>query len=269
MRLKHYVTCTVGLAALLSCGLAKAGSVTAELVSVSGDTFNLVVQNSAGTNTDTGGGGLFHWDGSAGATGGLGGGNNTPGYGGAFTTFCTDIKDFVSTGTVFTYNPAPTDIALAPINNGTGQTFNADLTGGMGSVKASLLSLLYGQHYANGDATSSAANSAAFQLAVWKIVYSPVAATLASVNLSAYDVTHVGTGFYVTGANSGETNQANGWLQGLNLNGTGMSLAALSSPTYQDQIVVVPPPPAVYAGLALAASCLIWRRLRRNDEVAI
>lgn len=270
MRILKLIGCAavIGAAFLVATPSAMAGSVTAELVSVSGASFNLSVKNSAGLFTDSGGGGLFHWDGSALATGGAGGANNTPGYGGAFTSFCTDIKDFVSIGGLATYNPAPTDIALAPILNGTGQTFNTDLAGGMGTVRASLLSLLYGQHYA--DAITTADKSSAFQLAIWEIVYEPVATSLATVNLSNYNVTSFngpgGLGFKASG---GDTTLANTWLQNLNLQGAGLSLAALSSTTYQDQIVVVPPPQAVFAGLALGVSCLVWRRLRRNSELLI
>jgi hypothetical protein len=218
---------------------ANAASVTAKLTSVDMTSFSVTVVNSSGTYTESGGAGKFHWDGS------VAGGSNPTGLNGAFTSFCIDLKDWVSIGSTFTYDLA--DLKSAPILNGAGAGINAGLAGGMGATKANVLSLLFGQHY---NDVVDAATAGAFQAAIWEIVYEDVVPTFTDYDVTQLDPGSSTFGFKINSPGS-VTSTANTWLHSLNSAGPKMSLAAITSSTYQDQIVVVPTPTAVTAGFGL------------------
>jgi hypothetical protein len=254
------------LAVLGLVGSASADTVQAKFTGIDQTVFTVTVKNSSGTYNVTGGGGTFHWDGST-AVAGAGAASNAAGFQGLFDSFCIDIKDDVALGNVYQFNLA--SLSSAPIL-GTG--INADLTGGMGSDKMNVLEHLFGQHLGNVNSTTAAG---AFQLAVWEVVYDALPSNLDAVpsNVSQYDVTSFNPGDATKGfmvGSSSIASQANNFLHDLNLaSGPKLNLAALSSSTYQDQVVVVaaPLPAAAWGGMALfgLVSGMKLRRMRRSS----
>lgn len=180
-----------------------------------------------------------------------------PLQGTSFDAFCIQANQNTPTSgyQVFTV----TDLKDAPIG-GTG-------TQPMGSLRALLLSELW----ANNESTAvSGGNltSAAFQMAVWEIVFEdlsglpdPSDAGFVTALQNKLEVNSTATGkgsVYTTTTNV--ANQANIYLDGLDLLGSKSTLRALSSGTYQDQMFLtnapIPPsgapvPAAVWGGLAL------------------
>jgi hypothetical protein len=135
---------------------------------------------------------------------------------------------------------------------------DAPLTGGplggpMGATKADAIAELFANHIA--DVAGNNTNAAAFQLAVWEIVYE---------NNGSWDVKATGgaadTGFRATG-NAAALNLANTWLGELDGQGAKATLYAYSNDTYQDYVVQVPVPAAVLLGfLGLGAAGIKLRR---------
>jgi hypothetical protein len=252
-----YAVKFVLLAAVLAfASAANAATVKAKLTSVDMTTFSVTVVNSSGTYTESGGAGKFHWQGTA---------ANPVGLQGAFTSFCIDLKDWVSIGGTFTYNLA--DLKSAPIQNGTNTGINAGLAGGMGADKADVLSLLFGQHY---NDVVDAATAGAFQAAIWEIVYEDAVPTFSTYDVTTLNPSSSTRGFKVNTPTS-VTAKANEWLRNLDGSGARMSLAAITSSTYQDQIVIVPTPSAVTAGFGLLGTLglagLVQRRRKSQATV--
>jgi hypothetical protein len=235
-------------AAMLAGGAsARADTVTAHLDSVDMTTFTITVVNSTGTHTETGGAGMFHWTGVA--------GNPSP-LQGNFFSFCTDIKDYISIGGTYTYDLSP--LGEAPKVNGSGSGTNEDLGGGMGADKANVLSLLFGQHLADVHDTATAG---AFQAAIWEVVYDDYSSDLSKYDVLTLDPSDVKVGFKVNSPSGTLTTTANAWLQGLDINGPKLNLGAITSDTFQDQIVVIPVPLPAAAGAGLALlGCLVVKR---------
>jgi hypothetical protein len=125
------------------------------------------------------------------------------------------------------------------------------IIGGMGATKAfDLASLLGGGRFA--DSFTSTVKSAAMQLAIWEIVYEKAG--------DAYNVTS--GAFSATASNVRD--QANVYLSQLGVGGPAI-LAALTSPTNQDFITVVPvPPSAALLGTGLLFG--LWTMRRRRDK---
>jgi hypothetical protein len=267
-KMRCFMRVLIGPVALCACLAASSGSsdaatVTATLKSLEGTSnFNLYVKNSAGTFHEQGGAGLFHWQGVA---------SNPAGFKGNFTSFCTDIKDFVQFNKQFQY--VLSDLGTAPIMNGFNEGVNTDLAGGMNANgnKAGMIAALYGQHYGaviNTTGSTRAFNASAFQLCIWEIVYEQTI----PASLNTYDVTQYssgGKGFEAIGLAAGLATTANNWLHTLDLSATAprMSLAALTSgdtttpANAQDQIVIVPFPTAISCGMALFGVLLIGKRI--------
>jgi hypothetical protein len=127
----------------------------------------------------------------------------------------------------------------------------------MGAAKATDLAKLWAAHY--NDTIGSNTDAAAFQLAVWEIVYE---------NASSWNVTStsdVTNGFKATG-NSAALNLANTWLGEL-ANGdyvaVAPNLAAYSNATYQDYMVQVPAPGAILLGM-MGLGLVGWIRKRKH-----
>jgi hypothetical protein len=125
---------------------------------------------------------------------------------------------------------------------------------GMGTAKAALIDELWARHYAEViDATTGAA----FQVAIWDIVYD------ADFNL--------GAGNFKAYGNSAVTNQATAWLNDVNTNSspyTTANLIALKSSTYQDQITVNPPvgaPPETPLPSTAAGAFLLFAGMGLNQ----
>ncbi len=155
-----------------------------------------------------------------------------------FVGYCIDLEDGVSTGNTHTWNV--TDVASAPDGQYT-----------MGTGKALRLAELWGRYHGLVD---TAFKAAAFQLAVWEIVYEAEA-----LQLGTYDVTSGydrNTGFAVDAswhADFGNlTTLANSWVNGLDGTGPLANLMALTNPRTQDflvETVPVPVPGAVCLGI--------------------
>lgn len=159
-----------------------------------------------------------------------------------YKVFCIDIRQ--SAISVMNLTPT-TDLTTAPVGNG-----NVPLE----RWQIGRLGRLFGQYW--GDlgwgttGTSSSystptnlADAAAFQLAVWEIVYqrdSGARTSSANYNVTSGwpltdPVNNVQTGFKTTLSNPTITGQANSWLQSLdNLQATTGNLVALTSSSTQD-----------------------------------
>jgi len=166
---------------------------------------------------------------------------------GEMITYCSDLSQYVSRDTQRYTVQA---LALAPAGNA------------MGADKARAIASIY--DYAMGfQLTSSTSNdmAAAFQLAVWEIV------TDFNPSLGASSLSLSTGGFRATQTNgasiwSSVQSILNGYLSAANNSSFGPSnIAAISSGSFQDQLVTIPAPgPAALAGVGLL---MIGKRRRR------
>jgi hypothetical protein len=191
--------------------------------------------------------GLIDWQRTGGTYAELGGADNS-GY--KFYTFCVELTQNVYFDHNYTYTVVDAENAGSPV---------------LGATRANLIRELWGLHAA--DALTSA-GAAAFQLAVWEIVYD-TGANLASGSFQAR-ATYTGDPIPVT---------AQTWLGQLNGSHPLATLYGMSHPTIQDQVVFVPTltphnvesvplPSAVWAGAMLLAG-LIARRIRRHRSAMV
>ncbi|MBX9628176.1 MAG: hypothetical protein K2X82_30540 [Gemmataceae bacterium] len=194
--------------------------------------------------------GPYYWDPVGGPPAG--------GFADPTATFCVQLSQYISTGQAYTFQVDPVAAAAGP-------------------AVGKLFETLWAGHYdpawgANGFTGSTA--SAAFQLAVWELVYD---------GAGALDV--AGGNFQVKKPNGAAATLAQGWLTALptdpNLFGTkyaGQELVWLSHPTAQDQLAMrasprepqaapVPAPAGLVLGLIGAAGCGL-ARFRRNTSVS-
>ncbi len=154
-----------------------------------------------------------------------------------FNTYCVDLAQYVSANTNYTYN------VVSPAAHGF--TANQDL----------MLSRLWGTNFSNID---TADESAAFQVAVWEIVYD-----------TNFDLS---SGAFKVNTSGAVRNLAQSWINtitdvGFVATGTLPSLAVLESSTAQDQLTVVPGNniPAAGSGvLALAGLSILGKRRNRR-----
>jgi hypothetical protein len=182
--------------------------------------------------------GILHWT----RTGGDHPGLPT----GSFATVCVEIDQFLRSTTYDVINvedgPKP-GVALG--------------AGPMGAAKADMLSKLWAAYW--NDAQGDADKGAAFQLAVWGVVYSNGAPDLFSGD------------FRTTYANLAAAPQWVQDAQGLLDSIPGLTqtapLAILSSMRDQDQLVMVPVAEAVWMGFALLGAVGAYR-LRKRREIA-
>lgn len=172
---------------------------------------------------------------------------------GPMITFCTDIFQFAATKTfnVVSLKDAPNSPPNGP--------------GPMGPEKAAMVHHLYAKYFhLVNDASSDKDRASAFQIALWEIVNEQLSAVLAG-NLSL-----TSGWFKASNMTTNAKNMANAML--LDVKNAWLSddlereylLAAAMSDSGQDQIVIVPVPPAALMGLAgLAGAVVVRRRLRR------
>ncbi len=124
----------------------------------------------------------------------------------------------------------------------------------MGALRASLIGELWYQDYASIGTSDT--NAAAFQIAIWKIIN----------ETTPGDMTDVTKGSFTVSGPQATLMQANAWLSGIALDGSGPQaggLIALTNPTYQDYVVQTPAPPGLVLGGSAAATlflALVWRR---------
>jgi len=173
---------------------------------------------------------------------------------GNFLTFCVEINQDVHLGGTYAFSTGTVESAPTPGNPIPGSS-------GMGAAKATLLDELWARHYAD---ITNANSGAAFQVAVWDIVYD------ADFNLNA--------GNFKAYGNTSAINLAATWLTDINTNSTDYTdpnLIALKSDIYQDQVTFGPPPkapplstplPSAASGAALGLVGLGLKRLGRRPR---
>jgi hypothetical protein len=172
-----------------------------------------------------------------------------------FLTYCVEITQDVmltNPATSYTFYTGSIDTAPTPGDMVPGGP-------GMGLPKSVLIQELWARHY--GDVTD-ATSGAAFQVAIWDIVYD------ADFNL--------GAGNFKASGNLNVTNLAATWLTDVNTNATPYTtpnLIGLKSDSAQDQITLGLPPvgappvtplPSTAAGAALLLGGAMVARSRRR-----
>ena len=222
------------LAAAAAASSASAATVVANVLSVSpGSTLTYTLEGGPEVTTLAG---VFNWT----RTGGTFGSE----IGTSFNTVCIELTQGVFPGPSIPFDVVPLETGPLP-----GSPSSGGLAG-MGAAKASKLKKLWAEYF--DDALLSNNNGAAFQTAVWEIVYDP-ALDLASGDFQAKQVapgvfqdSHVST--------------AAAWLASLAGLTVEADLAALTNPDFQDQTTVVPEP--VLGGFAMLSTLVAMRRRR-------
>ena len=191
------------------------------------------------TNLGSGGAGAFKWEKLSGSSLPFEDGSH-------FLSFCIDIFEHVKTGPR-TYNVV--DPSDAP---------NSMM---MGSAKAELMSHWFGAYYKGHSWNDWTKNEArAFQMGVWEIVYE-------DLNLIG-DLSN--DSFFIDGPESVRATSQSWFDDASWRTGKTLQLLAMSSPSgdatdrMQDQIVVVPVPAALTAGLPLLAGLGLIRKMRES-----
>jgi PEP-CTERM motif len=159
----------------------------------------------------------------------------------SFVTYCVDLYQLISFGTLYPEYTAP----------GTTHVFAND------RAYADL-----GRLYANSGSVDTSVKEAAFQIAVWEIAYETTA--------GAYDLSAGAARFSGGSADSsGALGLASGWLAGLGA-GPGRGIEVIDSTEHQDVIFApIPEPSTVALMLAgLAAGAGFARKKRRASGTA-
>jgi hypothetical protein len=197
--------------------------------------------------------GMYFWEPTAGS-------NNPSPFNKSFVSFCIDVDQYVQTPSVFTLKP----LEQAPNSDGPGAYGSGPSGTFMSHTQADLLRELWGEQYAYlrlGTETQQNDKCAAFQLAIWEILFESSATKDAS---NGYlKVVYSGAKpTYVTLANQFLASTYDSGYSALETR-----LGALTSATGQDHLVLVPIPTAVQAGATLLAAIMGIRvRRRRFDE---
>ncbi len=182
--------------------------------------------------------------------------------GSTIDAFCVDIRQSVThASTGYQLHSNALDAALGDRGIADLPVIHDPAAPGMGDARAMAVSALYEQRFFEATA-SDALKSSAFQLALWEIIFEPAAASggIGTLNLSRGEGT-----FRVTSGDMAARSLAQTWLDEISmsdLTGVSDTLVGFASSSFQDQMtMVVPLPPAAWAGLlGLAAAGLARRR---------
>ena len=167
---------------------------------------------------------------------------------GTFSTFCIEGTQDVQFGSNETWS-----LGVVPLSSA------ANPGPGMGATKAADITELFDRSYVS--AITSNETAAAFQLAVWEIVYDgSVGSTVTSTVFS--------NGSFTASNDSAAIDDAVAMLKGITGSGFAntYTVYALSDGTIQDQIFAVPNsvpvPAALPSGLALLVGLAAYRKIR-------
>jgi len=245
----------VGVAVLASAGITQADTI--------GMTFDGITGQSTSysyTGVRAAGGASFGGNTTAGkfawtvTTGGGTCGNHAFAENETCFTFCTELTQNISQGSKVLYTLQ-------------GPSSLPDPSGGfgMGSFRAALLAELFDNHFVAATTAAGTLDAAAFQMAVWEIVYQDGTGAGGSASSLGELTLDTLAGTYSTGNNVAGA-LANSWFIGL----TGSYatdpdwLVGFGSTTKQDQITMVPlPAPVWMAAVGLLGVVVGRRRLGR------
>jgi len=227
-----------GLAGLVTAGSSKASTIVAHFDQVFNPEYiDRTVDNGANWyTTDTG---EFQFT----RTGGTFSGFQVS----TFFAFCIEPREFVSTGSTYTYT-------WSPLEQGTTNI------GGMGAAKANLLRELFGRYFPDFSVSIDNVHASALQIAVWEIVRET------SGTLDVYN----GTTRYRNATDVPALTLAQTYVQ--SLNGTGpmlnnvlaLTLVGAQDLIIQDKVLADIPTPEpggmALAGIGLIGIALIRRR---------
>lgn len=167
--------------------------------------------------------------------------------GAQFSTFCIELNQYISPGSSYTYSVVNLE---AGTNPGVG-IGGPGTTGPLGQDRADKLRQLWGMHY---DEVNSNITAAAFQIAIWEIIYGQYFTP------------------YTTGAAAATAaiNLSNAWVADVQVRDESQfehRLVAITNGTAQDQLTLHTPVPAslVLAGVGMV-SVLGWTRRRRGEK---
>jgi hypothetical protein len=182
-------------------------------------------------------------------------------HGDTLSTFSTTLTEYTTPGAMYSFNS--TAVADMPSHEGTGS--------GMGAFRAGLLQELFDNHY-NQAVTGTRLQAAAFQVAVWEIVYEDRLAEVGSGGgPTVAEVFAVGADTFVVSPNSFVVQLADMWLDALTggvlANGALIGFATDGeSIGTSDQLgmpMVPLPAPVWMAAMGLAGIVFGRKRLRR------
>ncbi len=175
------------------------------------------------------------------------------GLNGEYITFCTEIVQTVSMNA--------TEFELVALEN-------APNTGPMGATKAQAIRDIFA--YANGSQYTSNSDGdnknfvAAFQIAIWEIVYD-YDGTLGSLDVEKGDLTV--TDIHRSNLSDGIVDHLIDLFGNVGVGSDMPGLFAVTSASFQDQLVMIPlPAPLAMGALGLAA--VIWRRRKLARKTA-
>lgn len=185
---------------------------------------------------------------------------------GAFRTFCIEINQQVlGSGQTATYNIVDLSEAPNPGLPGSGDTFSTTVVDRIHAVLRAAMNLDWIDGKLQGDTGSTNITQAAIQLAIWESIWENQNTTVASLTLASGDsratidsesaAVHNALGTLFAAASALMLQNGNDY----HIDG----LKALTNSTYQDQLVVVPLPPAAWAGLGLLGLTFGVHRLRK------
>lgn len=179
------------------------------------------------------------------------------GYSNGSASFTTNLGSFNAGGFNGTWNAQGIQFWCIELT----QTFsfNTPYTDYLSAPETTSVLNALGQLFtlAYGSALTDANHSAAFQLAVWELVYD-----------SDHSLQSPGA-FYVTGGNSTARTIAQGWLSSLGPNSPDtVNLTFLTSDRHQNFVTFVPEP-APIALLALAMLAMMVVRRRREHRIGM